>query len=78
VFVVERYYDNEVGKLLGAFRSLDEAQAFSDLAVIACRTPHEIEITRCAPEPRECWRRFADDRRWSTDGWEHRGIGGAQ
>lgn len=74
VFVVERYYDNDVSVVLGAFKSLVEAQAFSDECVVACRTPHEVEITRCAPTPRETWRRFADDRRWATDRWEHRGL----
>jgi len=75
VFVVERYFDNGVGWVIGAFSSIDDAQAFSDLCVVTCRSPHEVEITRCAPTPRETWRRFADDRGWSTSAWEHRGIG---
>lgn len=75
IFVVERYYDNGVGDVLGAFLTLVEAQTFSAKAVMSCRTPHEIEITRCDPVPREAWRRFADDRCW-TDGWERRGIAG--
>jgi hypothetical protein len=75
VFVVERYFENAVGIVLGAFMSFDDAQAFSELSMVSCRSPHEVEITRCAPTPREVWRRFADDRRWSTTAWEHRGIG---
>lgn len=75
IFVVERYYDSDLSVVLGAFMTLVDAQTFSDECVVACRTPHEIEITRCAPTPRETWRRFAEDRRWSTDRWEHRGIG---
>lgn len=77
VFVVERYYDNGVGGVMCAFLALDEARAFSDEAVAACRTPHEVAITRCAPIPRETWRRFANDRRWTSGDWEHRKIGEA-
>jgi len=77
VFVVERYYDNDVNVVLGAFMAIDIAKAFSDQAVVSCRTPHEIEITRCDPTPRETWRRFANDRCWSTDAWEHRGVTGS-
>ena len=79
IFVVARYHDNGSGAVIGAFLSLNEARAFSDQSVASCRTPHEVEITRCTPTPQETWRRFA--RPWSSDAWEHmesgdRGIWG--
>jgi len=71
VFVVESYCDSEAGDLVGAFSSMADALEHCDqLVATANRATSEFEITRCAPEPREIWRRLVDDGRWSSE-WEH-------
>lgn len=70
-FVVERYCDSEAGDLVGAFSSMADALEFCDAMVVKVnRATSEVEITRCAPEPREVWRRLVDDGRWSSE-WEY-------
>ena len=76
IFVVERHYDNGVGAVLAAFPTLDAAKAFSDRAISKLSFA-EINITRCAPEAQETWRRFVDEQRWKTPYWENRKLGGA-